>query len=110
MNVRFKKTNKGEVAILPRKEYEVLAAKAREARRSLRYCALGCAGAQTDLPMAYYSFRNKSLIESPTERTRCARSASGAVKRSSTSRTRLRLERVTFPTWKADGEREQLQL
>ena len=31
MNVRFKMTNKGEVAILPRKEYEALAAKAREA-------------------------------------------------------------------------------
>ena len=31
MNVRFKRTNKGEVAILPRKEYEILAAKAREA-------------------------------------------------------------------------------
>ena len=31
MNVRFRKTNKGEVAVLPRKEYEVLAAKAREA-------------------------------------------------------------------------------
>jgi len=31
MNVRFKKTDKGEVAILPRKEYEVLAAKARGA-------------------------------------------------------------------------------
>ncbi len=30
MNVRFKRTNKGEVAILPRKEYEVLAAKAQE--------------------------------------------------------------------------------
>ena len=30
MNVRFKKTNKGEVAILPRKDYEVLAAKAQE--------------------------------------------------------------------------------
>ncbi len=28
MNVRFKKTDKGEVAILPRKEYEMLAAKA----------------------------------------------------------------------------------
>ena len=28
MNVRFKKTDKGEVAILPRKEYEALAAKA----------------------------------------------------------------------------------
>jgi hypothetical protein len=31
MNVRFKRTNKGEVAILPRKEYEILAAKAQEA-------------------------------------------------------------------------------
>ena|SRR6266568_163542 len=31
MNVRFRMTNKGEVAILPRKEYEALAAKAREA-------------------------------------------------------------------------------
>jgi ribosome-binding protein aMBF1 (putative translation factor) len=31
MNVRFKKTDKGEVAILPRKEYEALLAKAAEA-------------------------------------------------------------------------------
>jgi hypothetical protein len=31
MNVRFKKTNKGEIAILPRREYEALAAKAAEA-------------------------------------------------------------------------------
>ena len=31
MNVRFKKTDKGEVAILPRKEYEALAAKAADA-------------------------------------------------------------------------------
>jgi Helix-turn-helix len=31
MNVRFKMTTKGEVAILPRREYEALAAKAREA-------------------------------------------------------------------------------
>jgi hypothetical protein len=31
MNVRFKITNKGEVAILPRKDYEALAAKAQEA-------------------------------------------------------------------------------
>lgn len=30
MNVRFKKTDKGEIAILPRKEYETLAAKAAE--------------------------------------------------------------------------------
>ncbi len=31
MNVRFKKTNKGEVAILPRRDYETLLAKATEA-------------------------------------------------------------------------------
>jgi len=31
MNVRFKMTNKGEVAILPRKDYEALVAKAQEA-------------------------------------------------------------------------------
>ena len=31
MNVRFKKTDKGEIAILPRKEYEALAAKDAEA-------------------------------------------------------------------------------
>ena len=31
MGVRFEKTPKGEIAILPRKEYEVLAAKAAEA-------------------------------------------------------------------------------
>ncbi len=31
MNVRFKKTSKGEVAILPRKDYEALAARVQEA-------------------------------------------------------------------------------
>jgi len=31
MKVRFKTTSKGEIAILPRKEYEALAAKAQEA-------------------------------------------------------------------------------
>jgi hypothetical protein len=31
MTVRFKKTGKGQVAILPRKEYEALVAKAKEA-------------------------------------------------------------------------------
>ena len=35
MNVRFKKTDKGEVAILPRKEYEALAAKPAEADEDL---------------------------------------------------------------------------
>jgi hypothetical protein len=31
MTVRFKMTDKGEIAILPRKDYEALAAKAKEA-------------------------------------------------------------------------------
>ncbi|MEX2033623.1 MAG: helix-turn-helix transcriptional regulator [Xanthobacteraceae bacterium] len=35
MNVRFKKTGKGEIAILPRKEYEALAAKAGEADENI---------------------------------------------------------------------------
>ena len=35
MTVRFKMTTKGEVAILPRKEYEALAAKAEEADEDL---------------------------------------------------------------------------
>jgi ribosome-binding protein aMBF1 (putative translation factor) len=35
MSVRFKKTDKGEVAILPRKDYEALAAKAAEADENI---------------------------------------------------------------------------
>jgi hypothetical protein len=35
MNVRFKKTNKGEIAILSRKDYETLVAKAQEADEDL---------------------------------------------------------------------------
>jgi helix-turn-helix protein len=35
MNVRFKMTNRGEVAILPRKDYEALAAKAQEVDEDL---------------------------------------------------------------------------
>ena len=35
MNVRFKKTDKGEIAILPRKEYEALVAKAADADENI---------------------------------------------------------------------------
>jgi ribosome-binding protein aMBF1 (putative translation factor) len=35
MTVRFKMTNKGEVAILPRKDYEALAAKAQEVEEDI---------------------------------------------------------------------------
>jgi hypothetical protein len=40
MNVRFKTTNKGEVAILPHKQFEALAAKAREADEDVRTARL----------------------------------------------------------------------
>ena len=40
MNVRFKKTDKGEVAILPRKDYEALIAKAAEADEDARAARL----------------------------------------------------------------------
>ena len=48
MDVRFKMTNKGEVAILPRKEYEALAAKAREADEDIGTARL-VAGARKEI-------------------------------------------------------------
>ncbi len=107
MNVRFKKTNKGEVAILPRKEYEILVVKAQEADEDFGTARL-VVRARKEISVVCYSSQNKT--ESPAERTRYARSANGAVKRSLTSRIRLRLDKVTFLTWKADGEKDQLRL
>jgi hypothetical protein len=48
MNVRFQKTARGEVAILPRKEYEELAAKAAEADEDAGTARL-VARARTDI-------------------------------------------------------------
>src|ERR1700730_17281905 len=63
MNVRFKMTNKGEVAILPRKEFEALAAKAREADEDVGTARLVArAPGGRSLP-AYRSFRKKLLTE-----------------------------------------------
>ncbi|MEJ0013763.1 MAG: helix-turn-helix transcriptional regulator [Bauldia sp.] len=44
MNVRFQKTRKGEVAILPRKEYDTLVAKAAEADEDTATARLVAAG------------------------------------------------------------------
>ena len=109
MNVRFKMTDKGEVAILPRKDYEALAAKAREADEDVGTARLVRARGERSR-QACHSFRKKLLTELPPEKMHCAWFASGAVKRSSTSRTRLASDRAIFPTWKADGEGEQPQL
>ena len=107
MNVRFKMTNKGEVAILPRKDYEALAAKAHEADEYFGTARLVSRARVKKLPLACRSSRKKSLT---TGKMRDVCFASGAVKRSSTSRTRLTPDRVTFPTWKADGEKARPQL
>jgi DNA-binding XRE family transcriptional regulator len=49
VNVRFKMTSKGEIAILPRKEYEALAAKAHETDEDFGTARL-IARAQRDCP------------------------------------------------------------
>jgi hypothetical protein len=95
-------TSKGEIAILPRKEYEALAAKAQEADEDFGTARL--------IARARRSFRKKLLTDLPAAKTRYAYYANGAVRRSCTSRTRLTSGRVTFPTWNVVGEREQAQL
>ena len=44
------------------------------------------------------------VTELPAAEMPCVYFASGAVKRNSTSRTRLTSDKVTFPIWKADEE------
>ena len=110
MNVRFKMTSKGEIAILPRKEYEALAAKAQEADEDFGTAAPDRPCAKKRLPLACRSFRKKSLTELPAAKMRYGHFVNGVVRRSSTSRTRPTSGRVTFPTWKVVGEKEQPQL
>ena len=71
MNVRFKMTNKGEVAILPRKEYEALAAKAREADEDIGTAGL-VARARKEIAAVSHSFRKKLLTELLPVKTHCA--------------------------------------
>jgi hypothetical protein len=78
MNVRFKKTDKGEIAILPRKEYEALAAKATEADEDIGGARLVARARVRRSQPALRLFRRRSLTASPTAKTRCASCASGA--------------------------------
>ena len=77
MNVRFKKTDKGEIAILPRKEYEALAAKAAELMRISEVRGLSRARVRRLQP-ALRLFRRRSSIVSPTAKMHCVFCASGA--------------------------------
>jgi hypothetical protein len=109
MNVRFKMTGKGEVAILPRKDYEALAAKAREADEDVGTARL-VARAERDCGRHRHSRTTRSAFSPAAILSTTFFGMSGAVKRSSTSRTRLASDRAIFPTWKADGEGEKPQL
>ena len=105
MNVRFKMTSKGEIAILPRKEYEALAAKAQEADEDFGTARL----IARDAGMPLIPKEVVDRIARGENALRALRQWRGKT-RSSTSRTRLTSGRVTFPTWKVVGEREQPQL
>ena len=97
MNVRFKMTNKGEVAILPRKDYEALAAKAQEADEDFGTARL-VARARKEIAAGTPLIPKKVVhrITGGENALRVLREC--AVERSSTSRTRLTSDRVTFPT------------
>ena len=109
MKVRFKTTSKGEIAILARKEYEALAAKAQEADEDFGTARL-IARARKEIAAGLPLIPKEVVTELPAAKMRYAHFANGVVRRSSTSRTRLISGRVTFPTWKVVGEKEQPQL
>jgi hypothetical protein len=108
MNVRFKRTNKGEVAILPRKEYEVLAAKAQEADEDFGTARL-VARARKEIAagMPLIPKQVVDRIAGGESALRALREWRGKTQLDISYLTRLSSDRVTFPTWKADDEREQ---
>ena len=107
MNVRFKMTAKGEVAILPRKDFEALAAKAQEADETAPRA--NCARAKeiaVGMPLI-----PKEVVDRIAGGENALR-----VLREWRGKTQLYIsqrqisDRVTFPTWKTDEEKEQPQL
>jgi len=105
----LKSTNKGEVAILPRKEYEVLAAKAREADEAFgtaRLVARARKQIADGIPLIPKQVIDR--IANGENALRALREWRGKTQLDIAHKTKI--GRVTFPTWKADGEREQLQL
>src|SRR5688572_1666825 len=103
MNVRFKKTGAGEVAILPRKEYEALLARANEAEEDAGTARV--AARAREQIAAGPLFPACSPTGSSRERTRSVSCASGGMSRSFISRTRPGSDRAIFPIWNAAGAR-----
>jgi hypothetical protein len=104
MNVRFKMTNKGEIAILPRKDYEALAAKAQEADEDFGTARL-VARARKEIA-AGMPLIPKEVVD----RISGGENALRVLREWSISHTRLTSDRVTFLTWRPGEEKEQLQL
>lgn len=77
MTVRFKMTNKGEVAILPRKDYEAMAAKVQEVDEDIGTVRLVARERGKRLPLACRSFRKKALTELSPAIMHCVCFASG---------------------------------
>ena len=108
MKVRFRMTNKGEVAILPRKEFKALAAKAREADEDVGSARL-VARARREIAAGMPLVPKDVVDRNVPVKMHCAWFASGVVKRSFISRKRSTSDRVIFPIWKVDGGRERPQ-
>jgi hypothetical protein len=108
MNVRFKKTTKGEIAILPRKEYEALAAKAAEADEDIGSARL-VARARKEIA-AGAPLIPKKIVDRIANGENALR-----VLREWREMTQLYLSFKTdigqgyISAWKADGERGQQQ-
>jgi hypothetical protein len=93
-------TSKGEIAILPRKEYEALAAKAQEADEDFGTARL-IARARKEIA-AGMPLLPKEVVD------RLARGENALrVLRQWRGKTQLY---IAFPTWNVVGEREQAQL
>ena len=108
MNVRFKKTDKGEIAILPRKEYEALAAKAAEADEDIGSARL-VARARKEIAAGAPLIPKKIVdrIANGENALRVLREWRDMTQLYLSSR--LTSDRVISPTWKADAERGQQQ-
>ena len=108
MNVRFKMTSKGEIAILPRKEYEALAAKAQEADEDFGMARL-IARARKEIA-AGTPLIPKEVVDRIARGENALRALRQWRGKTQLYITRLASARVTFPTWKVVGEKEQPQL
>jgi hypothetical protein len=106
MNVRFKMSDKGEVVILPGKDYEALAGKAREADEDAATARLIVrARREIAAGMPLIPEEVVDRIAGGENALRVLREWRGKTQLYISHKTSI--GRVIFPTWKADEERER---